>query len=165
MMRDIAARAVAAIELLPPPLQEAPELEWLDPPAGSGLCLSHRERKEIGNRAFVNDEGTIHVALAELEFGIKKHRPLRCRSGKSYGDRLSRTIAEPQRRSACGGYSQIAAPKQTRQNKPKQPVHRTLLTLNVHDLDPDPSRPQAEANNSDVVSSMQHPSIHPNSLN
>ena len=67
VMRDVAARAAARIELLQPPPQVAQERDAASSSAAltDRRLLSEREFEEVGDRALLHHETAVHVGFAE----------------------------------------------------------------------------------------------------
>ena len=76
MMRDIAPRPRPRIELLHAPEQVAGELQRQCPSRRGDVILPQQDRKQIRDRALVDDESAVHVGFAQSSWGLK--RTLRC---------------------------------------------------------------------------------------
>ncbi len=128
VMRHIAARAPARIELLQTAVQEAQQPLRPRPVRYVGL-LAEADGQHVGDRALLDHESAVHVGFAELEFGIEENSPFGGAGGKTDRNRLAGPIAEGQDRSARGGNPKCPPPDKGLQQKVKQPVHRPPPSL------------------------------------
>ena len=94
-MRDIAARAGLLVELLQAAVQKAQEPLQARPfgwkSVGSRL---KQDREHVGDRALLDHDRTVHVALAEFELGIEQDRNLGGGGGEANGYRFAGAVAE-----------------------------------------------------------------------
>src|SRR5262249_10577774 len=71
---DIAPRSAAQIQLPDPPPPETKQRNRRGPPWPDKLRRD--EIDKLRDRPAIDHEGAVHVGFAELEVGIKQHRPL-----------------------------------------------------------------------------------------
>ena len=123
VMRDVAARAPARIELLEAAVQVAQQPLRPRPVRHLGALAEH-DGKHVGDRALLDDERAVHVGFAEFELGIEQNGPFGRARGKTYRYRLAGAVAESQNRAARGGDPECPPPDKGLEQKLKQPVHR-----------------------------------------
>ena len=128
MVRHIVAGAPARVELAEAPLQVAQQILRPRPVRNLGL-LAETNGEHVGDRAFLDHEGAVHIGFAELEFGIEQDAPFGGARGKTYRYRLAGPIAEGQNRAARGGNAKCPPPDKGLEQKSKQPVHRPPPSL------------------------------------
>ena len=112
MMRHVAARAPARIELAEAPGEVAEEPLQPRPVRHVGILPEH-DGEHVGDRALLDHESAVHVGFAELQFGIEQDAPFGGAGGKAHRDRLAGAIAEGQDRAARGGEPEMSLAGQT----------------------------------------------------
>src|SRR5690242_7889521 len=114
MVRDIALRATAWIELGEPAADVAQQPSYLGPfRRFVGLAQDQLER--VGDRALLDDHRAIHVAFAEFQLGIAQDIPFGLAAREADRQRLSGPIAKGKRRATRGGDPEITAPNEMTQ--------------------------------------------------
>jgi len=94
VMRDVAARALAQVELLQAFAEETQDAVRHCPARRAAGLLAERDLEEIGDRSAVDDERAVHVRLAKPKLGVEHGRPLRFVSGETDGNRLAGAVTD-----------------------------------------------------------------------
>ena len=123
VMRDVAARTAAQVELLEPSPCQPQRVERAPPAQGPAVVAAHRQFKQIGDRAFLHHEGAGHIGFAELELGLEQDGELGAPAGKPGRDRGAGSVAEGQDRSARGSEAKGSTTDHSRDQCAQQPVH------------------------------------------
>src|SRR5439155_3038623 len=78
MMRDVALRATARIELLQAAVKIADEPLRPGPQRRPAVAsLRQHDAKYVGNRAAFDDDAAVHIGFAEAQFGVDENAALR----------------------------------------------------------------------------------------
>src|SRR6476646_8509666 len=123
MMRDIAARARARIELRDAAAEIADEPLWPRPLRQFGL-LPKYDGEHVGDGAFLHHDSAVHIGFAEFELGIYHYAAFRCAAGKPHRRRWRRAVTDRECGTARGRDPERAAPDEGLEQVMKQPIHR-----------------------------------------
>ena len=75
--------------------------------------------KHVGDGAFVDDEGAVHIGFAEFQFRIEQHLAQRAARGETDRDRLAGPVAESENALVRQRHPKIAAANKFSCNSPK----------------------------------------------
>jgi hypothetical protein len=136
MMRDVAPRAPARIELLNASCDEAREPARVCPEQGAAL-LTEQDGKHVRDRAALDHDLAIHVSFSKTELGVDEEAELRAPRHKPHCSGLPGPVSERECRPARGGHPKITRTDEPDETCTKQPLHRShrLLSLHCHARD------------------------------
>ena len=137
MMRDIAPRPRAQIELLHAAEQVAHRPRRQRPFRRGDLFLPHQDRQHVRDRALLDDESAVHVGFAQPQLGIEQDRALRRGVGKAHGDRRAAAVAECVAFARCRRDRQGALADKPPQEQRQQPIQRRLHAATCPPCEPD----------------------------
>ena len=86
--------------------------------------LAERNGEHVGDRAFLDHEGAVHIGFAEFQFRIEQDAPFGGAGGKADRHRLAGAVAKGEDRAARGGDPKRPPADEGLEQKLKQPVHR-----------------------------------------
>ncbi len=94
MVRHIAPRAGAQVELLQPPEQIAYQPSGQRPGWCGDMVLPQQDREHVGDRALLDDERAIHIGFAQSKLWIEQDAALRFCVGEAHGNGRPAAVAE-----------------------------------------------------------------------
>jgi hypothetical protein len=127
VVRGVAPRSPARIELFNAPLQIADEPAQPCPPGRALATLTQQDGKDVGDRARFDDNAAIHIRFAEFQFGIEEDAPL-CRSrGETDCCGCPDPVPKGEGGSPRSGHPEVSGADQPCEYQSKHPIHRPPL--------------------------------------
>jgi hypothetical protein len=121
VVRGVAPRSPARIELFNAAQQIADEPAQPYPPGRALAALTEQDGKDVGDRARFDDNAGIHIRFAEFQCGIEEDAPL----GRPRGEADSRgcpgAVPKGESRSPRSGHPEVSGADSEYQ--PKQAIH------------------------------------------
>ena len=125
MMRDVALCARGAVELLQPAVEVADDPLRPRPARRHAVRrLAEHECEEIGDRAFLYAQRTVHVGFAEPKFRIEQYAALGGSGHEADRDRPAGAVAEGANGTARRRDPEGSAAHEPPEQQIQQPVHR-----------------------------------------
>ena len=124
VVRGVAPRSPARIELFNAALQIADEPVQPCPPGRALAALTQQDGKDVGDRARFDDNAAIHIRFAEFQCGIEEDAPLRRSRGEPDCCGCPGAVPKDESRSPRSGHPEVSGADQPCEYQSQHPIHR-----------------------------------------